>query len=208
MFEFITGFLSGLGVTTIVVSLIENKYHIVNKIRKFFAVRGNKDTDATLSLEYKSEENFEKICSKFKEVFRKDKDFKVVKKTDTKMIFQYGSFTINLIQNRQGNFFIETERIGSGIKGLRNKINFFLGYMREIEKSKIVSEFVGCDLTFSLPYKWDDMNIWTPKGLKIKKYNIGFSEEDFKSEVEISLNKVNIRSDTLQSINLLVEKFL
>jgi len=206
--DFFLGFISGLGTTTIIVAVIENKYHIVNKLRKFIAVKRNKDTNATLSLEYKPNKDFDKIINEFKTVFRKDKDFKIVKKTNTKIIFQYGSFTINIIQNQQNNIFIETERISAGINGLKNKINGFLGYMREIENSKVVSDFIGCDLTFSLPYKWDDMNIWTPKGLKIKKYNVGFSEETFKSEVEISLNKVNIRSDTLQAINYLIEKFL
>lgn len=206
--DYFWGFLSGLGVTSIATALIENKYHIVNRIRKFIAVKSNKDTDATLSLEYNTQKGFNEIVEKFKEVFREDKDFKIVKKTDTKLIFQYGSFTINVIQNQQNNIYIETERIGAGIKGLKDKINGFLGYIRKIEKSKVVSDFVGCDLTFSLPYKWDDMNIWTPKGLKIKKYNVGFSEESYKSDVEISLNKVNIKSDTLASINYLVEKFL
>ena len=203
MLEFLYGFASGLGVTAIITALIENRFHMVNRIRKFIAVKRNKDTDATLSLEYKTEKDFDEIIDTFKIIFRKDKDFKMVKKTNTKIIFQYGSFTINVIKNQQNNIFIETERIGSGIRGLKDKINGFLGYMREIEKSKIVSDFVGCDLTFSLPYKWDNMNIWIPKGLKIKNYNIGFSEETFKSQVEISLNKVNIKSDALNSLHLL-----
>jgi hypothetical protein len=206
--NFLSGFISGLGITAIVVALVENKFHIVNRIRKFIAVKRNKDTDATLSLEYKTEKDFEEIIDTFKKVFRKDKDFKMIKKTNIKIVFQYGSFTINVIKNQQNNIFIETERIGSGIRGLKDKINGFLGYIREIENSKIVSDFIGCDLTFSLPYKWDNMNIWVPKGLKIKNYNIGFSEETFKSQVEISLNKVNIKSDTLQSINYLIEKFV
>ena len=206
--DFIFGFISGLGITTIVVALIENKYHIINRIRKQIAIMKNSGTNATLSLEYEIKKPFSEIIEEFKNIFRNSENFKVEKKTDTKARFQYKTISINLIQNAQGNLFIEVDKIGCGIRNLKEKINEFLGKVRQIEKNKIVSEFICCDLTFSLPYKWDNLNIWTPKGLEVKKYNIGFSEKNYKSEIEISLNKVNINSDTLQSLTYIIEKFV
>lgn len=201
--------IGSLGLTSIIVALIENKYHIINKIRKRIAVIQNKGTDAVLSLEYKIDKPFDEVVERFKEIFRNDsKEFKLVKKTNTKLISQYKSLTINLIINSQGYLFIEVDRVGCGIKDLKEKINEFLGKIRELERNKTVGEFICCDLTFSLPYKWDNMNIWKPKGLEIRKYHVSFSEENYKSEVEISLNKVNVKSDTIQSLTHIIEKFV
>ena len=196
-----------LGITSIVIALIENKYHIVNRIRKRMAILKNSGTDASFSLEYKINKSFEVVVDKFKEKLR-GKGFGVDKITNTKAKFRYGSISFEIILNAQGNLFIEVDKIGCGIRDLKNKINEFLGKIREIEKDGLFSDFICCDLSFTLPYKWDNFNIWIPKGLELKKYSVGFSDKTYKSEIDLKLNKVNIKSDTLQSINYLVEKFV
>lgn len=206
--NFVKGFISGLGITSIIVALIENKYHIINRIRKRMAILKNSGTDASLSLEYKIDKSLNEIIEKFKEKLRGGKDFGVDKITNTKAKFRYGSVSFEIILNSQGNLFIEIDKIGCGIRDLKDKINEFLGKIREIEKDGFFLEFIGCDLSFTLPYKWDNLNIWIPKGLELKRYNIEFSDKTYKSEIDIRLNKVNIKSDTLQSINYLVEKFV
>ena len=199
--------LGSLGITSIVVALIENKYHIVNRIRKRMAILKNSGTDASFSLEYKINKSFEVVVDKFKEKLR-GKDFGVDKITNTKAKFRYRSISFEIILNAQGNLFIEVDKIGCGIRDLKDKINEFLGKIREIEKDGLFSDFICCDLSFTLPYKWDNLNIWIPKGLELKKYSVGFSDKTYKSEIDLKLNKVNIKSDTLQSINYLVEKFV
>jgi hypothetical protein len=208
MIEFLSGFFSGLGITAIIVAFLENKYHIINRIRKRVSIIKNSGTEANLSLEYKIDKDFNKIFEKFKDKLRNDKFFKVDKKTDTKIKLQYKSISMNLILTPQKTLFIELDKIGCGIKDLKEKLNEFLGKISEFERDKTLLEFINCHLTFTLPYKWDNMNIWTPKGLVIKKYNVGFSDENYKSEVEISLNKVNIKSDTKESINYIIDKFI
>ena len=196
-----------LGITSIVIALIENKYHIVNRIRKRMAILKNSGTDASFSLEYKINKSFEVVVDKFKEKLR-GKGFGVDKITNTKAKFRYGSISFEIILNAQGNLFIEVDKIGCGIRDLKDKINEFLGKIREIEKDGLFSDFICCDLSFTLPYKWDNFNIWIPKGLELKKYSVGFSDKTYKSEIDLKLNKVNIKSDTLHSINYLVEKFV
>ena len=196
-----------LGITSIVIALIENKYHIVNRIRKRMVILKNSGTDASFSLEYKINKSFEVVVDKFKEKLR-GKGFGVDKITNTKAKFRYGSISFEIILNAQGNLFIEVDKIGCGIRDLKNKINEFLGKIREIEKDGLFSDFICCDLSFTLPYKWDNFNIWIPKGLELKKYSVGFSDKTYKSEIDLKLNKVNIKSDTLHSINYLVEKFV
>jgi len=171
------------------------------------AILKNSGTDASFSLEYKINKSFEVVVDKFKEKLR-GKDFGVDKITNTKAKFRYRSISFEIILNAQGNLFIEVDKIGCGIRDLKDKINEFLGKIREIEKDGLFSDFICCDLSFTLPYKWDNLNIWIPKGLELKKYSVGFSDKTYKSEIDLKLNKVNIKSDTLQSINYLVEKFV
>lgn len=208
MLEFVSGFLAGLGVTSIIVALIENKYHIINRIRKRIALLGNKGTEASLSLEYKSDKPFDKIVEEFKNKLRNQGNIRIVKSTNTSVKIEYGINSLNLMKNVKGNFFIELERMGCGIKELKDKLNSFLGLVSQLETKKVLGEFVGCDLSFTLPYKWDDMNLWVPSGLKVKKYNVSFSDENYKSDIDVSVNKVNIRSNAISSINHLVEKFV
>lgn len=197
-----------LGFTSIIVALIENKYHIINRIRKGIALIKNSGTEASLSLEYKISNSFEEVLESFKNKLRSETGFKVVKKNNTSVKLEYGTISLNLIHNSKGNLFIELERMGCGIRDLKENLNIFLGKINEFERNKIIKEFIGCDLSFTLPYKWDDLNIWVPNGLKVKKYNVAFSDNSYKSDVEISVNKVNIKSNALQSINYLVEKFV
>lgn len=208
MLEYLFGYLSGLGTTTIIVALIENKFHIVNRIRKKISILKNSGTEATLSLEYNIKNDFETIFQKFKDKLRNDKYFKVDKKTNTKIKFQYKSISFNLILTPQKTLFIEIDKIGCGIKDLKEKLNEFLSKIIEFEKDETLKEFISCDLIFTLPYKWDDANLFIPKGLKIKKYNISFLDEKYKSEIKISLNKVNIKSNTKESLNYIIDKFI
>ena len=194
--------------SSILLALIENKFHILNRMRKWWAIRQNKGTDARISLEYKIEKDFKEVKEKFKTIFRKDKNFRIIKESNTRIDFIYSSFSIKLILNQEGNLFIETDRISCGIKDLKNKINELLGKLRELSNLGIMKEFISGDLSFTLPYKWDNLNVWKPKGLKIKKYSVSFSEKTYKSEVEISLNKVNIKVDTKEAISHVIEKFI
>ena len=72
MIEFLSGFLSGLGITSIIVALLENKYHIINRIRKRISIIKNNGTEANLSLEYKINKDFDDIFEKFKIWNRRD----------------------------------------------------------------------------------------------------------------------------------------
>lgn len=195
----------------VVGALIENKYHIINRIRKKWAVFFNQETKAEMSLEYKTDFDFEVIKEEFKNVFRTEKAFDIKKTTQLSMVFTYDIFSINLINAKTGvgNIFIEVERMGCGIKDLKEKIGDFLAKLNELStKKKILSNFLSCDLSFSLPYKWDDLNLYTPKNFKIKEYSISLIDEKYKSEVKISFNHVNIKTDAKEAITQIIEKFV
>lgn len=204
----VISYLVDAGILWVIGLFVENEYHIINRIRKWWAIKSNKETDARISLEYKTTKDFKEVKEDFKRIFRKDKDFRISKDISSRMDFVYDLFSVKLILNQEGNIFINTDRIGCGIKELKNKIGDILEKIRELEKDETIKEFISGDISFTLPYKWDNLNIWKPKGLKIKKYNVSFSENNYKSEIDISLNKINIKIDTKEAISHIIDKFI
>jgi hypothetical protein len=202
-----------IGIVSVIIALIENKFHIINRIKKSWAILLNKETSARLALEYETKLSFSDIITEIKKRFRGEPSFRIVKQTNIRMDIIYDAFSIKLIQNQDNNVFLEVERISCGIKDLRAKINKLLGKLNELSGKglgkQILSGFLTCDLSFSLPYKWDDLNMWTPKGLEIKKYNVSFTDKDYKSsEVEVSLNKVSIKTDAREAVLSIINKFV
>ena len=194
--------------SSILLAIIENKFHIINRLQKRIAIFKNSETTGRISLEYKTESNFEKIKEEIKKSFRKEDNFRVVNESKIRIDFIYDIFSIKLILNQNNNIVIEIEKFGCGIRDLKNKINKILGKLTELPKN-LLTDFIDCDLVFSLPYKWDDMNIMKPKGFTIKKYNIGFSDDNYKSStVEVSFDKITIKSDAKEAILHLVDKFI
>jgi hypothetical protein len=201
------------GIPPIMVALLENRYHIINRIRKAWAVYKNEGTEARMALEYITNVDFEKIKEEFKNTFRTKDGIDIKKTNSLSMSFTSGIFSINIIKTKMDTIFIEVERIGCGIKNLKERINDFLAKMNELSKKdvngeKILSNFISCDLTFSLPYKWDNLNLYTPKNFKIKGYSVALIDEIYKSEVKISLNSVNIKTDAKEAITQVIEKFV
>lgn len=103
--------------------------------------------------------------------------------------------------------------MGCGIRDLRKRITNFLGDMsnfsKEDNENKIFSNFLSCNLSILLPYRWRYLTINTPKGFKLKEYVIALQTEDnYKSEVKIRLDKINAILDSEGAIHHLLEMLL
>lgn len=187
---------------------IENKYHVINRAKKKWTVLFNKETTSQMALEYKTKSDFEKIKEEFKNTFRSEKRFDIKKTTQLSMAFTYDIFSINIINTKTGTVFVEVERMGCGINDMKEKINYFLAKMNELSKKEVLSSFLSCDLTFSLPYKWEDLNLYIPKNFEIKEYTVSYIDEKYKSEIKISLNQVYVKTDAVEAISQIIDRFV
>ena len=200
-----TFFLSliGTSIVSIVVAIIENKYHVIDKIKKKKSILFNEGTEATMLLEYETHADFEKIKSEFKKFFGSQTDLDIKRNSKINMSFNYNIFSINL--------FIEVERMGCGIKDLKEKIYSFLAKLNNLStengNENVLFNFISCDLTFSLPYKWFNSNLNVPKNLELNEYIINLTDREYKSEIKIRLNKVNVKTDAIESITKTIDNF-
>lgn len=203
--------LIGTFVVSVIVAVIENKYHIIDKIKKKKSVLFNEGTEATMILEYETHTDFEKIKTRFKETFGGQTNLDIKRNSKINMSFNYNVFSINLISSQSGNLFIEVERMGCGIKNLKEKIYSFLAKLNDLstknDKEDVLFNFISCDLTFSLPYKWFNSNLNIPKNLELKEYTIDLTDREYKSEIKIRLNKVNVKTDAIESITKIIDNF-
>lgn len=203
--------LIGTFVVSVIVAVIENKYHIIDKIKKKKSVLFNEGTEATMILEYETHTDFEKIKTRFKETFGGQTNLDIKRNSKINMSFNYNVFSINLISSQSGNLFIEVERMGCGIKNLKEKIYSFLAKLNDLStknnKEDVLFNFISCDLTFSLPYKWFNSNLNIPKNLELKEYTIDLTDREYKSEIKIRLNKVNVKTDAIESITKIIDNF-
>ena len=203
--------LIGTFVVSVIVAVIENKYHIIDKIKKKKSVLFNEGTEATMILEYETHTDFEKIKTRFKETFGGQTNLDIKRNSKINMSFNYNVFSINLISSQSGNLFIEVERLGCGIKNLKEKIYSFLAKLNDLstknDKEDVLFNFISCDLTFSLPYKWFNSNLNIPKNLELKEYTIDLTDREYKSEIKIRLNKVNVKTDAIESITKIIDNF-
>jgi len=203
--------LIGTIVVSVIVAIIENKYHIIDEIKKRKSVFLNEGTEATMVLEYETHTDFEKIKTRFKETFGDQTNLDIKRNSKINMSFNYNVFSINLISSQSGNLFIEVERMGCGIKNLKEKIYSFLAKLNDLStkngKEDVLFNFISCDLTFSLPYKWFNSNLNIPKNLELKEYTIDLTDREYKSEIKIRLNKVNVKTDAIESISKIIDNF-
>lgn len=203
--------LIGTSIVSIVVAIIENKYHLIDKIKKEKSILFNEGTEATMLLEYETHTDFDKIKSIFKETFGGQTNLDIKRNSEINMSFNYNIFSINLISSQSGNLFIEVERMGCGIKNLKEKIYSFLAKLNDLstkyDKEDVLFNFISCDLTFSLPYKWFNSNLNIPKNLELKEYTIDLTDREYKSEIKIRLNKVNVKTDAIESITKIIDNF-
>ncbi len=185
----------------------ENKYNLINRLKRKIAILRNKDVEISISFSYESEANFDKIK---KTILEKFNNIDVKRETKTRIDFTAGSYSINLIQNPKNNIFIEVERIGCGIRGLKEKITNFLGILNDISNSEkpVLEKFLACDIDISLPFIWTYVNINKPKKFKLKKYQIELEEGTFKSQVKIVMDRINIKLNAKEAVLPVLEKFI
>lgn len=200
-------------VAVLVAIFAEYKLNIINKLLKLIAKIRNKGARANISLEYKTKLSFSEAKARIKEVFRKEVGFVIKRDTNLKLDFNYDIYSISITYNQNKNLFFEVERIGCGINDLKNKINGLLGRLKDLsvgntEKSPTLTEFVGCEIKLALPYKLMAIKVHKPKFFTLKQYNITLEDKNYKSQVEIRLDSINLRFDSKEAINPVLEKFL
>ncbi len=201
--------------------IIENKLHIINIIKKYYCVIINKKGKITLKLEYSKKQelkpeyskkqDFEYIKVKFKNYFRNKKDFEVINETKTVFDFKYGIIYIKLIDTPDDTIYIKMSE-GCGIRDLKKDAEEFISDLSEFDKinsNNIFGSFNYCEITLLLPYVWRYIDISKHKHFSLNSYCVNLTEQNnFKSEIEIKMNKIGATTSSKEAIIPLLGKLL
>ncbi len=130
-----------------------------------------------------------------------------------RMDFNYGLFSITVLETPDKNIYVKINRMGCGIRDLQSKVSNFLGVMSKFENQngvhKVFNGFLSCTLSVSLPYQWKYITINSPKGFELKEYVIKLkSNDDYKSKIDIRLDKINVVLESKEAILPLLGKLL
>lgn len=203
------------GILPLLALFLEHKFHLVNKLKKKFAIWFNKEAKIEIYLNYQTEEEFEETKKQFKDIFRK-KGIKVLKSNDIEFVFNIDTYSISLtldnFTREDKTISVDVERMASGIKSLKPKLDDVKGFLSEISKSnkKILASLESIEINIYLPYKWECFSLVTPKNFLIKEYNVkmGHINEHYKSEVKINMKNITITSNSWDAIDLIIHNFI
>jgi len=202
------GFLFSLW--TIIIILIgifsENKYNVINRIKKRYAFFKNKNAKIDMKFRYETISDFNNIKKSLLEQFNKPD---VKRNTDERLDFTSDIFSVTLILEPDKTAFIHFERMGSGLKYLKEKINVVLRSLGNLSKEQRFSNLLACDLDIILPYTWTYVKINKPRGFNIKNYIIDLDDDEFKSNIKIMMdNKISFRFKGIDEIYQIIQKVL
>lgn len=115
-----------------------------------------------------------------------------------------------MVLSEDNTVFIHFERMGSGIRLLKDKINEVLRLLSNLSKENIVENLIACDIDIDLPYTWTYIKINKPKGFRIKEYVIDIEDEsEFKSKIQIRMdNKICLKFKGIDDIYQIIQKVL
>jgi len=195
---------------------VEYKIHFVNKMRKKFAIWFNKEAKIDIYLNYQTEIDFEKIKTHFKNVFR-EKGIKVIKSNEIIFVFNIDTYSITLtsgnLSRESKTVSVDIERLASGIKSLKSKLEDIEGLLAEVSKlnKETLLSLEQIQMNLSLPYKWEYLSLINPKDFQIKDYSIILnhnSNKHYESEVKVYMKNITITSDSWKAVELIIQNFM
>lgn len=189
----------------------EYKFNIVNRFLRLKSHLINEEAQIKINITYKPKKDFNLIKEELKKFFINYEDYDLLKENTTSLAIKFDIFTLKIIHNEWGDIFIDVLKTECGVRDLNLKIERFSKVLTEIDRTKGLFEKVkSCQASIYLPYSWNYVKIYTPKGFTLKNYSIKIKGDDeiFKTEVDISLNSINATGHTLDEIKSLLQKLL
>lgn len=199
--------LIGLILAPIISLILEHRFQIMGKIKKIYFWTLNKNVGFEVNLTFDEIKEFDKIKKNFLEIAReKKKRISIKRDNRDKLEFLFDNYIITLFIMPNNKLFIDTSRIECGMREIKNKLNLFLSLINNLEnKEKIKTKEVSFNIF--VPFKWSYVNIRTPKNLNLKDYDIKFTEGEFRSIINLRIDRLSI-SGNERAIHYVLDNFM
>lgn len=198
--------IGGLIISPIVSIIIENKFQIIGKLKKAYFYILNKNVGFDVNFTFNEISDFDIIKKQFLEITREKNKINVKKNNNNKLEILFDNYLINVILMPTNQLFIDTSRVECGMREIKNKFNSFLSIINQLEnKNKL--KVKEASFNIFIPFKWSYVNIRTPKELKLKDYDIKFTEGQYKSIINLRMDKLSI-SGNERAIHYVLDNFM
>ncbi|AKB34783.1 hypothetical protein MSSAC_0193 [Methanosarcina siciliae C2J] len=189
----------------------EHRCNIVNRLLKLKSYLLNEEAQIKMNITYKPKKEFNLIKEDLKQFLISYDDYNLLKENMISLTIKFDIFTLKIIHNEWDEIFIDVLKTECGVRDLNSKIERFSKVLNEIDRTKGLFEKVKtCQAVIYLPYSWNYVKIYTPKGFTLNNYSIKIkgNDEIFKTEVDISLNSISATGHTFDEIKSLLQKLL
>lgn len=204
-------FLASLAVTFFSGIFIQHKLHLWNKLHQKYSHWRNLGASAKLSMRFESITEFDYVKQTIKDYFITNfSDYRLLNEQTHNVTLYFDEITVIIKHDNFNEIFIEVMDLSSGINDLANKVENFFGILFEVNKKyKLIGEFISCDLSLQLPYKWAYVSVFEPKEFELNDYVIKMvGTKGYRTNVEMHLNGVNATLSSLEEISFLLAKLL
>lgn len=186
--------------------LIEDKYDLLNRLRKKWAIVTNKGANARLIFTFETETDFNIIKNEVHSMFGEG-----TKKIDNeiKLDFSNSHYSVIVFKVSIKEVYVEIERMESGLRDLSKKISEIIIDFEGLINKKIFRSLLNCKLDLELPFQWKLIRIKKPKGFVIENYIINMEDQESKTKIKIIMeNTVSINFKGLSMVQEIVKKLL
>lgn len=189
----------------------EYKLNIVSRTNKLVSHIFNKKAEMKMSITYRPKKDFEIIKKELEDYFiHKYDNYNLLNEKSSYITINFDIFTVKIIHNESNEIFFDIFKTGCGINDLNSKVGNLISTLNEINKTKVLfDKLISCDINIYLPYNWDYVKIYPPKGFKLENYKIEIQDkDDYKTKVRVRLNSISASGDTFEEITSLLRKLL
>jgi hypothetical protein len=182
----------------IVSMLFEHKFSIIQRLQRFVYYLKNEKSAIDLTLWVESDKEF----NDFKRTIKKSFSNKISRiKSDKDAIFEFKTSNYDIVLKRHNNgiYIFETDRIRAGIRNIKSD---FKEIIYVIYNDKFTEDYKvkNISLNIYLPYNWKFIKPLAPKGYKIKDYEVKLENSDYKSIVNLKVERVNLSNNHIEQI--------
>lgn len=189
---------------------LQHRYHVINRLGKWWAKLRNKPTELSVILEYAPAVPFAEVKGSLKQSFRTLGPLTIVGDSDRRMDFSVGIFRIAAIDGADGNVIMQFERTASGINDLRRRIDQVLdtvGTLTTARTAPVLGPLVYCDLKFALPYHWEHLVLTTPKNVQVDSYEVSLVHSS-SSRIKVMQGTIHVRAKRTDALRGVLDSIL
>lgn len=201
----------GIGVSVFFGIYGEYKFNLVSKINKLVSHVFNKKTGMKMNITYQTKKDFGLIKNELKSFFRdKYDEYNLFNEKSSYITINFDIFSVKIIHTMSNEIFFDIVKTECGINDLNSRVRKLISIINEVNKKKgLFDKLKSCEITIYLPYKWDYVKLYPPKGFELENYKIEIQDkEDYNTKVAVRLNSISASGDSFEEIMALLQKLL